>query len=128
MPRKLPKWLKDIECEEVVCYQPDTLYQTAFVKCLREQISLKKLEHIKNRLPRFDVELYYTNNLLCYPPLCLEDGYHTHVHSSHSRYLFSYARLYDFVNLCERVYTCKRSELSTYGRDIKRFSAKRRLF
>lgn len=128
MPRRLPQWLQDIHSEEVICYQPNTLFQSAFIKCLRENIPLKPLQHIRTRLPKFDVELYYTDNKFCYPPLCTESNYHTHCHSSHFNYLYSFPRDYDFVNLCERVSTCKRSELSTYGKDVRRASVKRRLF
>lgn len=128
MPRRLPQWLEDIHSEEVICYQPNSLFESAFIKCLRENIPLKSLQHIRTRLPKFDIELYYTDNKFCYPPLCTESNYHTHCHSSHFNYLYSFPRDYDFVNLCERVWTCKRSELSTYGKDVRRASVKRRLF
>lgn len=135
MGRKLPQWIKKLsteyKCEEVLCFQPSSLYKLSFTVCVNSNLIHKNqelLSHIFYKLPKINLEVVFSG--ACCKLLCIATHPHIEIVSSHDLVWLwkNGVDWFDAILMYGEEDTCKRSELNTYGKDIKRFSCKRRLF
>lgn len=131
MKRKLPQWLEDFKCEEVLCYMPHTLYAIAFKNCVNNNLLYKNrsiLSEIIKRLPAFEVVVteYRVIRIDPHDVIITEE---LSVKSSTDEFFISSQSFWvQSIGLIREPHTCKRSELKIDEQKRRGFSCKRQLF
>lgn len=131
MKRKLPQWLEDFRCEEVLCFMPHSLYAIAFENCVNNNLLYKNksiLSEIVKRLPSFDV-VVSQYSVISIEPHDVIISEELSVKSSTDEFFISSQSFWvKSIALIQEPHTCKRSELKIDEQKRRGFSCKRQLF